>query len=66
MLDRLEIVDVEMIEGERSFGSEPTIILPADTAERALRHGQLEPLVKQALAALALSGQNIIYLEAHD
>lgn len=66
MSDRLEIVDVEMIEGSRSFGDEPTIIMPASTAERAIRHGQLEPLVKQALAALLLSGQNIVYVQAHD
>lgn len=65
MSDRLDIVDVEMVEGTRSF-NEPSIIMSASTAERALRYGQLEPLVKQALASLVLSGRNIVYVQAHD
>lgn len=66
MSDRLEIVDLEVVEGERSFGEKPTLIMSAETAERALRYGQLEALVKQGIASLVLSGRNIVYLEAHD
>jgi hypothetical protein len=62
---RLDIVDVEAIVGTRSFGDEPTLIIPAETAQRALEQGCLEELVKQGIAALVLSGQKIVYVKGH-
>ena len=56
-----EIADVTVLDGAWS-SERPCIIVDAEIAQRALDEGEVVSLVRQALAALELSGKNVVFL----
>jgi hypothetical protein len=62
MTKGIDIVDVNVLEGEWR-AEKPVIIIDAATAQKVIEKGMAAELLKQGIAALALTGKRVVYAE---
>lgn len=62
MTKGVDIVDMNVIEGNWQPDG-PVLVITAEVAQRAIEKGATNELLKQGVAALALSGKNVAVLK---